>query len=63
MTDATPPEADWQVREQLHLAAADGDIATVGALLAAGADVRAFDRAARRHDAAGPEALLVLWGD
>jgi ankyrin repeat protein len=34
---------DWQKREQLHLAAADGDLAQVGALLAAGADVRAFD--------------------
>lgn len=43
MRDATPPEDDWQVREQLHLAAAEGDLATVGALLAAGADVRAFD--------------------
>lgn len=34
---------DWQQHEQLHLAAAEGDLAQVGALLAAGADVSAFD--------------------
>ncbi len=34
---------DWQQREQLHLAAAEGDLAQVGAMLAAGADVTAFD--------------------
>ena len=43
MTAGPPTEDDWQLREQLHLAAAEGDFAKVGALLAAGADARAFD--------------------
>jgi|JI10StandDraft_1071094.scaffolds.fasta_scaffold203303_2 ankyrin repeat protein len=43
MIAAPPPDDDWQQRERLHIAAADGDLAQVGALLAAGADVRAFD--------------------
>ena len=34
---------DWQQRERLHLAAADGDLAHVGMLLAGGADFNAFD--------------------
>ncbi len=37
------PQDDWFEREQLHFAAADGDIDRMKTLIVAGSDVNAFD--------------------